>query len=87
MPSNTIQVLSDGRVQFIYSDELSEMLDLPGCESVSITRASHVEPTADGRWTADMKPMLGPILGPFATRAAALSAEVDWLDAKLFGSN
>jgi hypothetical protein len=38
-----------------------------------------VEPTDDGKWTADMAPSDGPILGPFVTRAEALDAESDWL--------
>ena len=45
----------------------------------AIRRASHVEPTPDGRWTADLGPMDGPVLGPFTTRAAALDAEQVWL--------
>ncbi|HWB00373.1 MAG TPA: hypothetical protein VG713_17885 [Pirellulales bacterium] len=44
-----------------------------------ITRASHVEPTADGRWTADLRPIGGPVLGPFSTRSKALRAEQRWL--------
>ena len=30
-------------------------------------------------WWADMLPMNGPVLGPFATRSLALKAEVLWL--------
>ena len=87
MPHKTLQILADGTVRFIYDDELAAMLDLPGSDTVSIQRASHVEPTADGRWTADMAPMGAGVLGPFPTRAAALAAEVAWLETKLFGMN
>ena len=45
-----------------------------------IQRGSHVEPTADGNWTADLSPVSGPLLGPFARRSEALAAEVAWLE-------
>ena len=38
-------------------------------------------PTADGRWTADLRPVGGPVLGPFARRSEALEAERAWLEA------
>ena len=56
-----------------------EAIDLHAFGTPSITRGSHVEPTADGRWTADMHPVGGPRLGPCTTRSAALEAEQDWL--------
>ena len=46
--------------------------------AVSIARASLVEPGPDG-WYADLSPVAGPLLGPFALRAEALAAEVKWL--------
>ena len=33
----------------------------------SIRRGSDVEPTADGRWTADLSRVGGPRLGPFCS--------------------
>ncbi len=57
-----------------------ESLDLHALGRPEISRASHVEPTADGQWTADLSPVAGPLLGPFATRSQALTAEVAWLD-------
>jgi hypothetical protein len=42
---------------------------------LQITRASHVEPDYDGNWWADMRPVDGPVLGPFGTRGEALGAE------------
>jgi hypothetical protein len=52
-------------------------------DNQSIERASFVEPDDVGIWWADMWPMLGPKLGPFETRAAALAAEREWLEAVL----
>lgn len=37
-----------------------------------ITRASHVEPVRDGRWWAGMRPVDGPVLGPFKNRTEAV---------------
>ena len=66
-----------GAVSFIYTDELRGLLT----EGVAtIKRVSHVEPAAGG-WTADLTPIKGPVLGPFVTRAEALAAEVDYLNA------
>ena len=60
-----------------------ESLELSGLGKPIIRRASHVEPTPDGRWTADLSPVGGPILGPFSLRSQALEAELNWLDAWL----
>ena len=65
----------DGGVRCIYD----ESLDLRALGRLQITRASHVEPDADGNWWADMGPVGGPVLGPFGTRGAALRAERGWL--------
>ena len=65
-----------GRVRAIYS----EGLDLAALGRPEIRRASHVEPDRDGRWHADLRPVLGPVLGPFARRSEALAAEVAWLE-------
>jgi hypothetical protein len=65
-----------GIVRCIY-DETIELLQLGTPE---ITRGSHVEPTMDGQWTADLSPVTGPLLGPFPNRSAALAAERDWLN-------
>ena len=56
-----------------------EQIDLGQLGRLSIRRGSHVEPTPDGQWTADLAPVQGPLLGPFPTRTAALNAEVSWL--------
>ena len=64
-----------GNVRCIYDEEL----DLRKLGQVQITRASHVEPDADGFWWADMGPVDGPVLGPYSSRSAALAAERQWL--------
>ncbi len=70
-------VTATGQVKAVYS----EQLDLHALGCLSISRASHVEPTAIGQWTADLRPVGGPILGPFAQRSQALEAEIAWLNA------
>ena len=69
-------VAPGGRVRGIYSEEIPlELLGHP-----EIVRASTVEPDRDGRWHADLRPVLGPVLGPFARRSEAIAAEVAWLE-------
>ena len=82
-PKEVAVNIDGGILAFIYDDELASLTD----EGVtSIRRVSHVEPVdlsdngeGDMGWTADMSPVNGPVLGPFATRGAALAAEVNWL--------
>jgi hypothetical protein len=59
-----------------------ELLDLTVLGELSIRRASHVEPDDSGRWWADLDPVGGPRLGPFAQRSQALHAEQAWLEAR-----
>ena len=66
-----------GTVRAVYG----ETIDLAVLGRPAITRASHVEPDAHGRWTADLSPVAGPRLGPFRCRGDALAAEVAWLEA------
>ena len=68
-------ITSGGGIRCVYSEELN----LHELGRLSIQRGSHVEPTSDGQWTADLSPVNGPVLGPFTTRTAALSAEEAWL--------
>ena len=62
-----------------------EVLPLADFGRLTIARGSHVEPTAAGHWTADLSPVGGPRIGPFATRSAALNAEREWLEAHWLG--
>ena len=66
-----------GRVRAIYS----EVIDLEALGRPAITRASQVEPDSTGRWYADLRPVHGPVLGPYPLRSQALEAEVAWLEA------
>jgi hypothetical protein len=68
----------DGVARCIYD----EALDLREIGKLQITRASHVEPDAEGYWWADMGPVDGPVLGPFRSRSEALTAERGWLAAR-----
>ncbi len=64
-----------GQVHGLYD----ENVDLAALGAVAIRRASHVEPDAAGLWWADLSPVDGPTLGPYAHRSEALAAEVAWL--------
>ena len=76
----TIQLkIKDGTVSTIFSDEVMPFMRAAG--RPVIKRASHVEPTPDNKWVADMAPSGGPILGPFESRAKALEEEIKWLRA------
>ena len=69
-------VQSNGTVHCLYGEEL----DLDRLGLLKISRGSLVEPTFDGRWTADLSPVDGPVLGPFRSRGKALAAERQWLE-------
>jgi hypothetical protein len=64
-----------GQIRCVYGEEI----DLISLGAPQVQRASHVEPTIDGSWTADLSPVMGPILGPFPRRSDALQAEQQWL--------
>ena len=70
-------VAPDGTVKAVFA----ETIDLAALGRPTISRASHVEPDDDGRWLADLRPVAGPVLGPFTRRSEALDAEVAWLEA------
>ena len=69
-------IASNGIIRCLYD----EQLDLQTLGQVNIQRGSHVEPTPDGNWTADLSPVNGPVLGPYALRTDALHAERQWLE-------
>jgi len=78
--ADKIRIAPDGSITFVYRDGLRGLLRHGKSE---IRRASHVEPTDDCRWTADLSPVGGPVLGPFDDRESALQAEVAWLKENL----
>ena len=69
-------VLNGGSVRCLYA----EAIDLRRLGTLQIERASHVEPTTEGQWVADLSPVGGPTLGPFDNRGQALAAEAAWLE-------
>lgn len=76
-------IAADGTVQCLYRDEIP----LAALGEVSIQRASHVDPDERGQWWADLSPSAGPKLGPFDTRAAALTEESNWLTTHILQPN
>lgn len=64
-----------GRIEAVYDDRLRGLLER--ATVFHVERASHVEPTPEGSWTAEM--VAGPVLGPFPARSEALAAERVWL--------
>jgi hypothetical protein len=64
-----------GTCRCVYGEDL----DFSSLGPVRLRRASHVEPDAAGRWSADLSPVRGPVLGPFRLRGEALAAEERWL--------
>ena len=75
----TLLVLPNGHVRCLYD----ETIDQASIGALHIRRASRVEPDSSGRWSTDLSPAGGPVLGPFAYRSQALSAERSWLDGHL----
>ena len=65
-----------GCVRAVYD----ESIEISTIGAVSIRRASYVDPDEEGRWYADLAPVSGPVLGPFAVRSEALEAERAWLN-------
>jgi len=79
-PTYSIFINRDGKMEFIYSDELVGLLQEG---NPSIKRVSNVEPTADGQWEARMCD--GTVLGPYRLRQEALDEEVKYLKEKMLG--
>lgn len=80
MPGDKVIVLNiakGGAGKMLYDEDL----DLAAAGQIEISRASHVEPTADGQWSVDFLPIgVNLQLGPFKLRSEALAAEHKWLD-------
>lgn len=72
----TLIINSAGQGRCLYTEEIN----LRSFGSMHIARASQLEPDDQGRWWANLSPVTGPILGPFALRSEALAAESDWLE-------
>ncbi|MBE7464265.1 MAG: recombinase family protein [Planctomycetes bacterium] len=65
------------QVAFLYDDALGALL-LEG--EGRVLRASHVEPTPDGRWQADLALVGGPKLPATPKRQDSIRAEIRWLE-------
>lgn len=78
MEEELISIDQNGIISFIYDDSLLDFINLG---STTIQRASHVEPEGT-EWYAQM--INGPKLGPFKTRAEALSSEREYLEKEMF---
>lgn len=77
-----IRFNTDGTCLAIYAEDIP----LSALGTLEIKRASNVEADpVTGQWWADLTPVGGPILGPFApdARSKALAAEVAWLHSHL----
>ena len=70
----------DGSARCLYGEDI----DLGKLGTLTISRASHVEPDASGQRFASM--IDGPVLGPFVRRSDALQAEADWLNSHRLAS-
>jgi hypothetical protein len=75
-----LRIDGTGQVRCLYGEAIA----LGELGVLTILRASQVEPDAAGRWWADLAPLGGPRLGPFARRSEALQAEDAWIEAYLF---
>lgn len=80
MKQIVLNIDSEGVMQFVYDDELKDLIIAGEAE---IHRASHIEPTSRGEWIADLAPSGGPRIGPLPTREEAVAIEVARLEDKL----
>lgn len=75
----TIWISGEGELRSLYQ----EAVDLSTLGKTEIRRVSHVEPDELGQWWADLSPIEGPRLGPYAQRSLALDAEVQFIQERL----
>jgi hypothetical protein len=81
MKTLKLKISKDGQLSAIYSDDLTALMSLGQSK---IRRASHVEPTNQNQtfgveWSVELVHD-GTVLGPFPSRAAALDAEVEYIE-------
>jgi hypothetical protein len=75
----TVVINPQGQATCLYD----EGFDLSSLGRATLRRASNVEPDDSSAWWADLSPVNGPRLGPFAKRSQALAAEARWLEERL----
>ena len=71
-----IAIRPNGVIEFMYDDDLRPLFETG---EPKIRRASHVEPTPDGLWQADLSPIGGPVLNATQRREDALRQEAQWI--------
>lgn len=79
MTEYSVFILPDGTIRFIYDDSLKW---LSSESNIFLKRASHIEANVNDNkveWFADLSPVNGPLLGPFASREESIEAEKHWL--------
>lgn len=76
---HVIEIDAEGRLTFVYDDELADLLQLG---ETDVRRASRVEHVAGG-WEPDMAPVGGPVLPVERLRRDALASERAWLEKRL----
>ena len=72
-----LTITPTGTIQAVYSEALD--LDALGHQSIT-PHISQVDPDEHGQWWADLGPVDGPVLGPFARKSEAVRAEVAWIE-------
>ena len=73
-----------GEVTHIYDDRF-QGIDKAVGGTPQISRASHVEPDADGLWFSDLSPIGGPRFERIETHAEALAVERAWIEQYILG--
>jgi hypothetical protein len=71
-------ISTTGEIRCLYGEELP----LATLGTLSIARASYVEPDRSGKWFADLSPAGGPRLGPYEQRSLAIKKEIAWLQSE-----
>lgn len=98
MPSHMMRIdKRTGEMTCIYTDRIAPLI--AHAQEAKTVRASHVEPTTDGKWAADMRPAVRDLglgsedlndpalqLGPFTLHSEALAAETEWINSRLRSS-
>jgi len=72
-----LTITPSGETRCVYTEALE--LDQLGSPSIT-AHISHVDPDENGQWWADLSPVNGPTLGPFARKSEAIRAEVSWIE-------
>jgi hypothetical protein len=78
-----ILINENGDVVSVYNDDMRDVYSALG--DFTLERASHVEPTHDGRWLVDLSPFISRCKGLpymyafFEKRRDAIKFEIEWI--------